>query len=483
MSSAVFALACSAGTLGPAPEALIVIDTNLPSPRVISSVRFDVYKSDGTWFESRSEDNLTAKNFPLSFSVAGSTSVSTTVMVRIRAFANGALRNYTGNHFQPWPDTVASPQAGDGLPRLIVGGADVTPLTEPLPELTVDRVVNVTIAPNQHGRAVVRLDGACVGHMAELAPAWTSCHAADAMRVREEPATLDADMNRRPTSMVGSIGQSTCPPAPKGHVAPCVTGGAFILGPSTAGEPAMPKGRAVVVPTFRMMSTEVTVAQMRTAITADGFHPGDGSMGVGTVPLPPDDPNEACTMTYAPGPRESFALSCIKYDPARRYCNHYGGDLPTEVEWEFAATSADRDSKTQYPWGDTPPKCTDAIFGRASLSGVPGACAQEMGYGPIAIVDDNGLALAAVDTTPQGILHLAGGLTEWTRDAVAPWDDRCWLDAPTISPSCAPADATKKMRLRGGSWASPNGTLVSTTRLEGPQTAANGGVGFRCVFR
>src|SRR5689334_12769090 len=69
----VFALgACSIfdrGELPPRGEALIVVDTNLPVPRVASRLRIDVFTDDGRWIATRDEARPDPRDWPTSFSV------------------------------------------------------------------------------------------------------------------------------------------------------------------------------------------------------------------------------------------------------------------------------------------------------------------------------------------------------------------------------------------------------------------------------
>jgi hypothetical protein len=54
MLAAAVALAsgCASSAPPPLPEVLVVVDTDLPVPRVASRLRIDLYAEDGRWFAS-----------------------------------------------------------------------------------------------------------------------------------------------------------------------------------------------------------------------------------------------------------------------------------------------------------------------------------------------------------------------------------------------------------------------------------------------
>ena len=158
---------CSAferGELPPHGEALVVVDTDLPVPRVVSRLRVDLYEPDGTWFASRDDVRPDPRDWPTSFSVVDDDdSRERVVLVRLRAYLEGRLVRYRGIVYASPGDLLRALPDGDGQPRLLSDGADATPELEPDPTVTVDRIVRVRLVPGTRGRVSVVLRGACAG--------------------------------------------------------------------------------------------------------------------------------------------------------------------------------------------------------------------------------------------------------------------------------------------------------------------------------
>ena len=64
------ALSCGPRALPPLGEVLVVVDTDLPVPRVASGLRVDTYgATDGVWLDSRDVARRDPRDWPASFSV------------------------------------------------------------------------------------------------------------------------------------------------------------------------------------------------------------------------------------------------------------------------------------------------------------------------------------------------------------------------------------------------------------------------------
>jgi hypothetical protein len=127
------ALACSLGpacvaTPAPYGAAVIVVDTDLPAPSVVNRLRVDGYAKDGTWFESIDYARPNTSSWPVSFGIASPDGSDREVLLRLRAYSDGNVRDYQGERYQP-PATFTEPYVPhdlDGLcsnaPALPVGG-------------------------------------------------------------------------------------------------------------------------------------------------------------------------------------------------------------------------------------------------------------------------------------------------------------------------------------------------------------------------
>jgi formylglycine-generating enzyme required for sulfatase activity len=329
-----------------------------------------------------------------------------------------------------------------------------------------------------------------------------TCVDTENVRVPLSPIELDADLTMPSTSAQGSFGK-TDPCAPSEQTSTdviCVPGGAFLFG----GPDGNPDGidiyssvpqRTAVMPKLFVDKLEVSVAKMRTAI-ASGLPVDSAAIFVNDGPLwssGMDPPQNACAYTSEPKNREALGANCVSWRLARAYCQMRGGDLPTEAEWEYIASVAGRPFKTLYAWGNDEATCSRAAYGRTGdASGAGADCSKSVNAnpGPVPVTSDSGSNGHAGDVTPEGIVGLMGGLSEWTLDSAAPFDGACWSAATLASPRCWEQNATHRA-VRGSSWA--DGVIVpSTVRIIVPGEQGGAGipnaappdfaVGFRCVY-
>ena len=135
----------------------------------------------------------------------------------------------------------------------------------------------------------------------------------------------------------------------------------------------------------------------------------------------------------------------VCWHEANAYCRWAERRLPTEAEWEFAASMrpAARGElrKARYPWGDEPPRSRHANLDGFALGCVDVAAHPE---------GDNAL----------GVRQLIGNVWEWTQDTFNPF--------PGFSPDAYKEYSEplfgKTKALRGGAWTTRARMITSTYR-------------------
>jgi len=369
-----------------------------------------------------------------------------------------------------WPLSFGVQSPDDGtevwVRARLFRSAELDALGFPTTSIVIDRLAKM---PSADGVSDVALElhVACMGQSAEL-PTRASCDPAtgalreQTLEVLDHPEGVIRAGTWGPAQVVDCEGQ-----APDGMV--CHPGGVLILGttqfvPSSEELNPNPEHLVQLSP-FWMDIKEMTVGRLR-ALLPSGVRP------------PKTSAFEFCTYTEQSAGGDDYPVNCVALETARAVCASEGKRLPTEAEWEFAATNAGLETMfpIPVPIEDVHTLCDLAVVSVDSLFGEEDTC-----VGPN---DSPGLRPGGspLDLTALGVQDMTGSLTEWTSDVLRPYSDAsCWGTGIEllVDPTCREGDTPHA--LRGGSWVDRPFFARSATRNRPISDAPAITLGFRCV--
>ncbi len=236
-----------------------------------------------------------------------------------------------------------------------------------------------------------------------------------------------------------------------------VPGGTFELGASR-NEPFVfdneKWAHPVVVAPYRISSTPVTNAQFQAFVDSDGYRRRELWSFRGwdwrrrahiEGPLFwMKDKRGWCERLFdeVVPLRPWHPVTCVSWWEAEAYCKWAGRRLPTEAEWEMAASLESRTGvKRRFPWGDAPPAPEQA----------------NLDYRAGGTVDVR--ALPAGDSA-VGCRQMIGNVWEWVDDTFGPYPG---FVCDPYKEYSQPYFGTKKV-LKGGCWATRSPLIRSTWR-------------------
>ncbi|MEP6904035.1 MAG: SUMF1/EgtB/PvdO family nonheme iron enzyme, partial [Actinomycetota bacterium] len=223
-----------------------------------------------------------------------------------------------------------------------------------------------------------------------------------------------------------------------------VAAGEFTMG-SDAGSDESKPAHKVTLPAFYIDKTEVTNAQYKEFCTANGKQP-------------PTDP--FWEKGYFEN-RPNAPVLGVSFDDAKAFAAWAGKRLPTEQEWEKAASwDAAKQSKLEFPWG--------ASFGSGKAA-----------FGLNTTKDVGSFPSGA---SPSGAMDMAGNVAEWVDAFFQPYPGNT-----ASNPNFGEINRVA----RGGFFGSKtNENLKTTKRIYLPPSVASGedeeklfaaAIGFRCA--
>ena len=217
-----------------------------------------------------------------------------------------------------------------------------------------------------------------------------------------------------------------------------IPAGSFILGSYLFGNQ---KPQIIALADFLIDRTEVTNAAYKQCV--------DVKKCEAQAPGSDRHPNYANDPLYA-----NFPATHISWKQARDFCAWAGKRLPTEAEWEKAASwNTATQEKFDWPWGNA--------FDPARLNSV------ESNHGDTT-------AVGTFQPELNGTVDMAGNVSEWTSSLFMPYPYN-----PTDGRENLQAEG--KRVYRGGSYLQSKGKARGFFRRDAPATDPNREIGFRCA--
>jgi formylglycine-generating enzyme required for sulfatase activity len=232
------------------------------------------------------------------------------------------------------------------------------------------------------------------------------------------------------------------PPQTREHPAGAmllVPGGEFIMG---SNERSDEWTHVAQIADFYIDRTEVTNAAYASCVQA-------GKCTSQRSPASETHPGYANQERFA-----QFPTIHVSWEQARDFCAWAGKRLPTEAEWERAASwNPSSREKVEWPWGN--------VFEAARLNSL------ESGNGDTT-------AVGRFDPELNGTFDMAGNVWEWTSSLFRPYPYNS-------SDGREEAQAQGDRVFRGGSWAQTLGKARVFVRQSAAPTYADREIGFRCA--
>jgi len=429
LALAILLIACE-DTAPARPQWVVTLATDAPVPALGDRVLVEIYDDDGFACSScrRAFGAADVSRWPLSFGIRGDSNAR---RIRARMFRAATLSD-------------------DGTPETAA---------------VIDALGTLPPDPQGAEKVTLVLHADCFGIASDV-PANTTCEPAT-RQVVTAPELADAAAPPRAGTWPPAA-EVDCPtPSPTGMA--CMPGGVFLLGdpvspPSEDPLAATLPERLVRIAPFHLDTRELTVGEY---LDLRDRHPELAP------PVPKgfgvDDLNDDCTFSDST-PDRAAPLNCVAHDVAASYCFAQGKRLPTEAEWEYAASNGDRDDR--YPWGTDDDICGHAVVARGFISLCRVVDTGTLPRGPVA-------GGSAKDANRWGIGDLGGNLSEWVADSYQGYGIGCWAGSSVIeAPRCA--DPTGLVSVRGGNW-DERPISARAARRQGASAAPLPTIGVRCA--
>jgi formylglycine-generating enzyme required for sulfatase activity len=223
--------------------------------------------------------------------------------------------------------------------------------------------------------------------------------------------------------------------------------GSFYMGSISGSANATPR-RKVEMSAFFIDKYEVTYSQYEACVKSRACTPAHYDDGKCIA----WDGSAFRNVTVTRAARNpSYPVVCVTWEQARRYCEIMGKRLPTEAQWEYAATGG---KNFEYSWGNEAPEKNRCVMQGSRHPEKPGT------FGP----------------NSCGLYDMTGNVWEWTNDH---YQADYYSTGENIDPK-GPEVGQYRV-VRGGGWYSSGEQLSAHNRYWFDPFSAETSIGFRCA--
>lgn len=234
-----------------------------------------------------------------------------------------------------------------------------------------------------------------------------------------------------------------------------IASGIFKMGSNDGDNDEQPIHK-VRVNNFSISKYEITNAQYAVFMNAIGANANGRYKGIEYLEMN----DEHIEINYINGKfvadtsKENHPVIEVSWYGAKAYCTYYGGRLPTEAEWEFAAKGGNKHRGYTYAGSDN----ADEVAWYHKNSG------------------NTTKKVGTKNSNELDLYDMSGNVSEWCND----WYDKNYYKKP-VNNSKGPTSGAFKV-IRGGFWNFNLGFIRVTDRSLNRPTSTSTDIGFRFVF-